>query len=480
MNHGDRDLVVSFIKLFDLFAMTTAFILAAAVSYAYVDTLSFSEFLSMRVKVQNFALFSGFLLLWHGVFSAVGVYARGRLELSGRGELISVVKATSYGAMTLWLATALANVELMTITGLFVFWAVACGVSTLGRMVLRWILQWRARARGDRSHLVIVGTNERAIELARKITAHPEVGYYLVGFVDEHWSGDTAFRESGHTVVSDFKGFQDYLRDHVIDEVIICTPIKSLYDSSYRILRQCEQQGVTVRISSNLFTPISGSYRVDRLEEQTVLTINAGEMRGPGMIIKRFLDFFVSLTTLLLLLPMLLAVAIAIKIDSSGPILFIQERVGLNKRRFRLYKFRTMVDDAEMRLAELEHCNEVSGPVFKIKRDPRITRVGEFLRKSSLDELPQLINVIKGDMSLVGPRPLPVRDYRGFTENWHRRRFSVRPGITCLWQVCGRSSIPFERWMELDMQYIDQWSLMLDFKILLKTIPAVVKGSGAS
>jgi lipopolysaccharide/colanic/teichoic acid biosynthesis glycosyltransferase len=139
-----------------------------------------------------------------------------------------------------------------------------------------------------------------------------------------------------------------------------------------------------------------------------------------------------------------------------------------------------MIPGADKIQAELEHLNEVSGPVFKIKNDPRITRLGMFLRKTSIDELPQLLNVFKGDMSLVGPRPLPLRDYEGFSEDWHRRRFSVRPGITCLWQVNGRSNIPFEKWMEWDMQYIDQWSLYLDFKILLKTIPAIMKGSGAS
>ena len=153
--------------------------------------------------------------------------------------------------------------------------------------------------------------------------------------------------------------------------------------------------------------------------------------------------------------------------------------MGLNKRRFKLYKFRTMTDGAEARQEELECFNEACGPVFKIKNDPRITRLGRFLRKTSIDELPQLFNVLKGDMSLVGPRPLPVRDYNGFSEDWQRRRFSVRPGITCLWQVNGRSNTSFEHWMELDMKYIDTWSFQLDLKILLLTIPAVLRGSGA-
>jgi lipopolysaccharide/colanic/teichoic acid biosynthesis glycosyltransferase len=172
--------------------------------------------------------------------------------------------------------------------------------------------------------------------------------------------------------------------------------------------------------------------------------------------------------------------AVFIKIDSPGPTFFIQERVGLNKRTFRLYKFRTMLRNAEKMQAKLENANEVSGPVFKIKDDPRITRIGKYLRKTSIDELPQLINVLKGDMSLVGPRPLPVRDYNGFDQDWQRRRFSIRPGITCLWQINGRSNVSFEKWMKLDMEYIDKWSLVLDFKILFKTIPAVLRGLGAA
>ncbi|HSH00328.1 MAG TPA: sugar transferase, partial [candidate division Zixibacteria bacterium] len=164
---------------------------------------------------------------------------------------------------------------------------------------------------------------------------------------------------------------------------------------------------------------------------------------------------------------------------SPGPVLFVQQRVGLNKRRFNLLKFRTMVDDAESRLDEVLAANEAEGPVFKIKKDPRITPVGRILRRFSIDELPQLINVVRGEMSLVGPRPLPVRDYEGFSEDWVRRRFSVPPGLTCLWQISGRSNISYERWMELDMEYIDKWSLMLDLEILVKTLPAVMRAEGA-
>jgi exopolysaccharide biosynthesis polyprenyl glycosylphosphotransferase len=202
-------------------------------------------------------------------------------------------------------------------------------------------------------------------------------------------------------------------------------------------------------------------------------------MEGWQVAAKRVMDIVISAVLLVILSPLALVTAIAIKINSPGPVHFIQERVGLNKRRFRLYKFRTMYYGAEQKQAELESFNEVSGPVFKIKNDPRITAVGKILRKTSIDELPQLINVLKGDMSLVGPRPLPVIDYNGFNKDWHLRRFSVRPGITCLWQINGRSSISFEKWMELDMDYIDRWSLWLDLKILTKTIPSVLRGSGA-
>jgi len=262
--------------------------------------------------------------------------------------------------------------------------------------------------------------------------------------------------------------------------VTIALPIKSFYTEASHIVAQCEEQGIITRFPTEIFTPTLAQVRPEEFEDGSVVTFFTGRMHGWSVEIKRAMDFCLSLLLLILLAPVFLITTILIKVTSAGPVLFVQERVGLNKRRFRLYKFRTMIADAEQKLSEVEHLNEVSGPVFKIKDDPRITAIGKFLRRTSIDELPQLFNVLKGDMSLVGPRPLPVRDYEGFDQDWQRRRFSVRPGITCLWQVNGRSDLPFEKWMQLDMQYIDEWSLWLDLKILVQTVPAVLKRSGAA
>ncbi len=194
---------------------------------------------------------------------------------------------------------------------------------------------------------------------------------------------------------------------------------------------------------------------------------------------KRVIDILLSLTLLLLFSPLIIVAIIAIKLESKGPVLFSQVRSGLNGRKFKLYKFRTMVVGAEMKKRELEKMNEMDGPVFKIRHDPRITRVGAILRKTSIDEIPQLINVLKGDMSIVGPRPpLPVEVE--LYKMWQRRRLSLKPGLTCIWQVSGRNRIQFEKWMEMDLEYIDKWSLWLDFKILFKTVFVVLFGYGAS
>ena len=264
-----------------------------------------------------------------------------------------------------------------------------------------------------------------------------------------------------------------------IDEVLVALSPNKHGPLVETIIRHREQEGIIVRLRAEMFDLQIARSSVDELEGLPVVTIRSGPDDDWPLLAKRVIDILGSVILLIVLAPLFTLVALLVKLGSPGPIFFAQERIGLNKRRFRIWKFRTMVEGADERQAELEHMNEVGGPVFKIKNDPRITRIGRFLRRFSIDELPQLFNVLKGDMSLVGPRPLPVRDVERIDVSAHKRRFSIKPGITCLWQVNGRSNIDFEHWVRLDLEYIDKWSLGLDLIILLKTIPAVVKGPGA-
>jgi exopolysaccharide biosynthesis polyprenyl glycosylphosphotransferase len=391
-----------------------------------------------------------------------------------------VLKATTLGTFVILFARALIRIDLVTPEFLVVFFAAAFGITSGGRLLMRSVLR-NARLRGrNLRDMLIVGTNPRAVQFACKMRDNQFLGYRVIGFVDQQWAGLGEFSQSGFNLACDFDGLLTYLRSSVVDEVVVALPMRSLHSRASEVAAICEEQGILVRFISNLFDGKISRPQVEVMEGDSLISHHTVRLEGWPVVAKRAVDILVSATMSLLLLPVLVLTAILIKLTSPGPVFFVQKRLGLNKRHFGIYKFRTMVIDAEKRMKEIEHLNEVSGPVFKIKNDPRITPIGKFLRKTSIDELPQLFNVLKGDMSLVGPRPLPLRDYEGFSEDWQRRRFSVRPGVTCLWQIGGRSSISFEQWMELDLQYIDKWSLLLDFKILLKTIPAVLKGSGAA
>lgn len=474
-----RKVLLESFKLFDLLVMVFSFALATIASYYQTGTVSFFDFLSMRIKIQNFAFFLGFLIAWHIIFSFFGLYHSRRFS-TRLNEAIDVIKTSSIGTFLICAASILLKIGLVTPVFIAVFWIGSSGITILSRLVLRYTLEW-ARLRGrNLRHMLVVGTNPRSVQFVHKIETRSELGYRIIGFVDDDYSGNGEFKKSGYALVAGFDDFSTFIRDHVVDEVVISLPMKSLYDQAARIIALCEEQGVIVRFLSNIFNLKLGKLEQDQFDDDSVITVTTGRIKGIPALVKRAIDVSVSSALLIILCPLFFIITLMIKIKSPGPIFFVHERIGLNKRRFRLYKFRTMVPGAEKKLAELEDLNEVSGPVFKIKNDPRITAIGKFLRKSSIDELPQLINVLKGDMSLVGPRPLPVRDYEGFDEDWHRRRFSVRPGITCLWQINGRSNVTFEKWMQLDMEYIDNWSLALDLKILAKTVPAVLRGSGAA
>lgn len=474
-----RQVLLGSLKLLDVTLMVIAFVLAT-IPILYVNgRFSFTTFLSMRISVRNFVLFSGLIILWHLVFSLLGLYHSKRL--SGRGaEAVDVVKATSLGTLAIWIVGGICGIRLLDPLFLAVFWTISSVSILCARFFLRTTLaQLRIRHRNLR-HMLIVGTNARALKFASTVEAKPELGYRIIGFADVTWPGMTAFLETGYQLLCDFDGFPELVRKAVVDEVLIALPMASFYSHASKIASICEMHGIVMRFLPSFFDLKLARSRAEEFEGEPIITLYTGTLEGWPAILKRVLDVTVSLSSIIILGPLALLVALLNKLTSPGPVFFIQKRVGINKRVFSVYKFRTMTPGAERSLADLEALNEATGPVFKIKNDPRITPFGSFLRKTSIDELPQLFNVLKGDMSLVGPRPLPVRDYEGFDQDWQRRRFSVRPGITCLWQISGRSNIPFQKWMELDMEYIDEWSLWLDLKILMRTIPAVLRGTGAA
>ena len=479
MNDERRRFLLTSLKLFDLALVIVAFGLATVLSVYADRSVDLVAFLGMRVKLSNFLIFLFALLFCHSVFSFYGLYRSRRLS-SRTSEIADCLKASTLSSVTFLAMGFLFHIRMITPQFLLMFWLILSVIMVGTRLIMRvWLTEVRKHGRNLR-YMLILGTNPRAIEFARKIQASPGRGYELLGFVDEDWAGTDAFKETGFKIRCDYAGLAEFLRRNVVDEVAIYLPLRSFYEHSSHVAALCEQHGMVMRFASDIFGLKTARSRAEEFDGDQHIAAYTGVRDGWPLFFKRVLDVVLSSVLLLLLTPLFLMVAALIKLTSKGPVFFRQERMGVNKRTFLIYKFRTMVPDAEKLIDALEAQNQVSGPVFKIMDDPRITPLGRMLRRSSIDELPQLFNVLKGDMSLVGPRPLPVRDYQGFNEDWQRRRFSVRPGITCLWQVNGRSSIPFEQWMRLDLQYMDEWSLWLDIKILARTIPAVLRGSGAA
>jgi exopolysaccharide biosynthesis polyprenyl glycosylphosphotransferase len=470
-----RKTLVDALKIFDIACVINSLLLVPVLSTGSLDT---SRLLGMSFRFFDIIAFLTFVVGVHWILCCNQLYVSRRLTGINE-ELTDITMATSAVTLLLLLFLTVIGRTAVNIQVLLSFWAICSAVLIGSRLLLRCTLR-RFRLNGKNlRHVVVAGIHQRAILLAQEILSRPELGYRLIGFVDDPGERTPEFEKTGYQLVADVENFAEFLRNQVVDEVMICLPMKSHYQEAANIAATCEEHGIIVRFLSDLFNPKLGRSTVHLFEGRSVITMYTGQMVGGNVIVKRTMDFILSLAAIVALAPVFIITAVLVKLTSKGPVFFTQKRLGLNKRHFNVFKFRTMCPDAEQRQAELEHLNEVDGAAFKIKSDPRITRVGRLLRKTSIDELPQLFNVLKGEMSLVGPRPLPIRDYEGFDKDWHRRRFSVRPGITCLWQISGRSNISFDRWMELDMEYIDQWSLWLDLKILLQTIPAVIRGAGA-
>ena len=434
---------------------------------------SVAETISVRITVKNLLLLALFLMIWIGIHEFFGLHD-GLRDRSQRALIARAIAASALGSifflffpLTSQTFEGVWKPELVYFTG-----ALCCSI--LMRTPF-WLIGAQLDRVSTPKRVLIVGSGPLAAELRQNLLS-AERPVHILGFIDSVVN-HVVPEEISSALLGTVEDLESILVATAIDEVTIALPLRSCYDQIQNAIKTCERVGVPAAYA---FRPFTHELGCTQFEQYAAPFIRWKPSRGvESDLIKRAIDLFGALFGLVVLAPLFLAIAIAVAVTSRGAIFFVQERYGLNKRKFRMHKFRTMVADAEVRQSALEGQNEARGPVFKIKNDPRITHIGFFLRKSSLDELPQLWNVLQGDMSLVGPRPLPNRDVSRFDSAWLMRRFSVKPGLTCLWQISGRSESTFDQWITLDLKYIDDWSLGLDASIIAKTIPAVLKGKGA-
>ena len=330
-----RQILLRAYKLFDLLVMAISFTLAASAVLHRIGTVSFDQFLSMRIKVQHIALLLGFLLLWHIIFSLFGLYQSRRLATRW-GEFIDLLKATSVGTLAIFVGASLFRVQIVTPVFLAVFWVTSTVIAGSARLFLRfWLAHIRHRGRNLRDVLV-VGTNPRAVWFAEKMKTKPELGYRIAGFVDDAWAGIEEFRKTDYALVGNLNDLPLLLRDRVVDEVVIGLPMESFYTKISEIVAHCEEQGIIVRIVSEIFNPTLAKLRTEEFEDSSIITFYTGGMHGWPVLVKRALDLSLSVVLLIILAPLFLVTALLIKATSPGSVFFIQERVGLNKREFHL------------------------------------------------------------------------------------------------------------------------------------------------
>jgi exopolysaccharide biosynthesis polyprenyl glycosylphosphotransferase len=427
----------------------------------------------------------GMLLLglgWVAIFAYCIRYRADRF-VALRTQIKDLVKATSLASFWLAIVCGFFNVRSITTENVLLFWAMVTVAGVFSRLALRMMLMSARRSGYNYRFLLVIGANKRAHDVVSRIDARQELGYKIVGFVAENEAAQQGWAEMPThrgEVLGLLPDLQTVLKRERVDEMIVCLPVDSRFSDIVTVVQHARDLGVVVRLMPDLQDgSLFKTLHLEEFEGEHVVTLFREQMLLQ-LLAKRAVDTFVSATALVVLAPLMLAVAALIKVTSPGPVFFAQDRVGMNQRRFRIYKFRSMVIDAEAKKKELAHLNEIAdGPAFKMKNDPRITKIGRFIRKTSIDELPQLFNVLHGEMSLVGPRPPLPEEVKKY-EWMFRKRLSVKPGITCVWQISGRSNTTFERWMEMDNEYIENWSIWLDIKILLKTVPAVLLGRGAA
>lgn len=440
---------------------------------AYAVSPTFAGFLYFA---QNYwTMIIGFPVIWTAIFSLNGLYRNYRTRSFRKFTWLLIVgtlwSTLASGSLIFILKLELASRLYFTVFVILAFFIL------LAERKLMLVLLDHIHSRGyNRENLLIVGTGKRARDFIRAIKLHSNWGLHIVGLIDDE-HGMYGKEVDGYRVIGRIQDIPFIVNRLVIDRVIFVVPRLWLHRIEEAILA-CEQVGISTSIALDLYNLSFARTRQTDFNGFPLLEFETFHAKEWQLFIKRVMDLVISALALIVFSPLLLIVVLLIKLTSHGPVFFKQTRIGLNGRKFTLYKFRSMVVDAEERKKELMQHNEMDGPVFKMKRDPRITRIGSFIRKTSIDELPQFFNVLMGDMSVVGPRPPLVGEVEDY-KVWQRRRLSLKPGITCIWQVSGRNKIGFDQWMKMDLEYIDTWSLYLDIKILVKTLFVVLVGYGA-
>ncbi len=426
---------------------------------------------------RYYSLFLIISPVWSVLLYYFGAYKSQR-TVSFPSEMKLVWKAVLVGGLFLGAVAFALKSYYLSRTLIVIFIAVNLISLTIERFVIRKI-SWIVRKSGyNYRNVAIVGINEAARDILQRITNSDYWGWRVVGFITETLEDEQKGAIDGYAIIGKLHDLERIVKERVIDEVIFAVSGKRLEELEDTFL-MLEDHGINARIVANMFPHVIAKLHLEELESVPLLTFTTTPTSDLALIAKRAFDIVVGALLFIVMLPVMLISAGLIKITSPGPVLFRQKRSGLHGRVFTLYKFRSMYVDAEAKKKDLEALNEMDGPVFKIKDDPRVTAVGHFIRKTSIDELPQLWNVLKGDMSIVGPRP-PIPDEVLLYKRWQRRRLSMRPGLTCLWQISGRNKVSsFDEWAKLDLRYIDTWSLGLDMKIFLKTIPVVIFRKGA-
>ena len=418
------------------------------------------------------------VVVWSALLWASRAY-RSRRTLGLKDEVSMVARVALFGSLALTLIVYAARWTFISRSFLVILFFVNLFLLVTARVTIR-LLARKVRSLGFNFRtVVLVGDTPRAQSMARLIHDHPWWGLKLLGLIRERpAASEENTTGSGIPVLGTLADFETTLHSVQVDEVILAVDrgdLPKLED----VFLLCEEMGVKTRLILDFFPHVFAKVELEEFDGTPLLTFSTTPAETGALLAKRAVDVGLAAFLGLVCLPFAAVIAVLIKVTSHGPVLFRQVRCGLNGRPFTFYKLRTMVQDAEERLGEVAHLNEHHGPVFKSAHDPRVTALGRLLRRFSLDEIPQLWNVLKGEMSLVGPRP-PLPEEVARYEKWQRRRLSMKPGLTGLWQVSGRSDLPsFDQWMELDLAYIDNWSLALDFKILLRTIPTVLSGRGA-